>query len=314
MMTEKGARAMSSLFQADYGIPDRLTVLFLGDSITDNGTYIAYMDAYFRQHLPEKELQFINLGVSSETASGLSEPGHPFPRPCVHDRIGNALRETKPDWVLIGYGMNDGIYHPFSEDRFAAYRKGVLDAIGRVKHAGAKAIVMTPPPFDADSFSPNGALRSAGATTYDYANPYAGYDEVLQHYSRWILSLGDIADGAVDIHAPLTLYTEQRKKADPAYRSGDGIHPNPSGHRTIAQLLLRNLFDLASERMPEYAEQPQPSSYFTLVWERHRLLSAAWKEHVGHTNPNKAAALPLAEALSQAREIELRIRKRLSEQ
>jgi lysophospholipase L1-like esterase len=314
MMTEKGARAMSSLFQADYGIPDRLTVLFLGDSITDNGTYIAYMDAYFRQHLPEKELQFINLGVSSETASGLSEPGHPFPRPCVHDRLGNALRETKPDWVLIGYGMNDGIYHPFSEDRFAAYRKGVLDAIGQVKHVGAKAIVMTPPPFDADSFGPNGALRSAGATSYDYANPYADYDDVLRHYSRWILSLGDIADGVVDIRTPLARYTEHRKKEEPGYKSGDGIHPNASGHWILARQLLQSLFGATPERTPEYVERPRAAGFFTLVLERHRLLSAAWKEHVGHTSPNKAAALPLAEALAQAREIELRIRQRLSEQ
>ncbi|MGO4271421.1 SGNH/GDSL hydrolase family protein, partial [Paenibacillus sp. TAF58] len=83
-------------------------IVFLGDSITDEGTYITYLDSYFEQHMPEIPITFINLGISSETASGLTEADHPFPRPCIHDRLARALQESKPDWVVVGYGMNDG--------------------------------------------------------------------------------------------------------------------------------------------------------------------------------------------------------------
>ena len=58
-------------------------ILFLGDSITQAGTYIAYIDTYLYTHFPDEKFDIINLGLGSETASGDSEPDHPFPRPCI---------------------------------------------------------------------------------------------------------------------------------------------------------------------------------------------------------------------------------------
>lgn len=66
--------------------------------------------------LPTAQLRLLNLGLSSETASGLSEPTHPFPRPDVKTRIDRISEKTKPDVEFICYGMNDGIYHPQSEE------------------------------------------------------------------------------------------------------------------------------------------------------------------------------------------------------
>ena len=79
------------------GKESRLTggkrIVFLGDSITDEGTFITYLDTYFEQHTPEIPFTFVNLGISSETASGLTEADHPFPRPCVHDRLAGLTRK-----------------------------------------------------------------------------------------------------------------------------------------------------------------------------------------------------------------------------
>ncbi|WP_042166035.1 hypothetical protein [Paenibacillus gorillae] len=50
---------------------------------------------------------------------------------------------------------------------------------------------------------------------------------------------------------------------------------------------------------------------YPLVYERHRLLSAAWKEHVGHTNENKAEALPLDVAIQQSELLERQIQELL---
>src|SRR4051794_27319162 len=100
-------------------------VVFVGDSITYAGQYIEFLEAYLRLKVPALACEFLNLGLPSETSSGLSEPGHAggtFPRPDVHERLDRILEQTKPDLVVACYGMNDGIYHPFSEDRFRKYQ------------------------------------------------------------------------------------------------------------------------------------------------------------------------------------------------
>ncbi|MFC3799188.1 SGNH/GDSL hydrolase family protein [Cohnella sp. GCM10012308] len=305
---------MEPFYGKDKPLPEELRIAFLGDSITDDGTYIAYLDAYFRRHAPASRIELINLGVSSETASGLSEPFHPFPRPCVHDRLARALAETRPDWVVVCYGMNDGIYHPLSEARFGAYRAGLLRLLGQIRQAGAKAIAMTPPPFDPASL-PDGAKRllpqGLPESAYSYETPFADYESVLKRYADWVLSLGDeAADAVVSIHDELLAHIAAERAADPAYLSGDGIHPFAPGHAVMAQSLLRTLFGVSPEHARALAAELDGSAYAELIMQRHRLMSAAWKEHVGHTNPNKAeGALPLAEARAAAQALEARIRE-----
>ncbi|MEI2725571.1 MAG: hypothetical protein V9H26_19255 [Verrucomicrobiota bacterium] len=51
-------------------------------------------------------------------------PAGQFPRPDLHERLGRVLEKTKPDQVVACYGMNDGIYLPFSEERFAEVSSG----------------------------------------------------------------------------------------------------------------------------------------------------------------------------------------------
>ncbi|CAG7635089.1 SGNH/GDSL hydrolase family protein [Paenibacillus allorhizosphaerae] len=285
-------------------LPDSLRISFLGDSITDNGLYIAYLDAYFRYHHPATGITFINLGVSSETASGLSEPEHPFPRPCVHDRLARALEESRPDRVVLCYGMNDGIYHPFANERFQAYKDGMSRAIQAVKQAGAKAIVLTPPPFDAKS-KPQG---SEPVSSYSWKTPYAKYNEVLGRYADWIMTLTSETEAVVNIYEPLwTEICAAEQHGEPGL-TGDGIHPNARGHWIIAKTLLNSLFDADPEAMPDYMEDADPPAWFSLTLQRHRLLSSAWKEHVGHTNPNKSQALPLEAALVRGGQLAEEIR------
>jgi lysophospholipase L1-like esterase/pimeloyl-ACP methyl ester carboxylesterase len=302
---------MATLIGKDSLVPDEKRIVFVGDSITDQGLYIAYMDAYFRLHWPDKQITLINLGVSSETASGLSEPAHPFQRPCIHDRLNDVLQESRPDWVVIGYGMNDGIYYPFSEDRFEAYKDGIHKVVNAVRAAGAMAIVMTPPPFDAESFN-GGRLQPDGMAAYSWNTPFRDYNETIRRYAEWLMSLGSEVDGTINSYAPLMMSIEKERRRNPAYSSGDGIHPDSKGHWVIAKTLLSRLFNITLEREPDYVLHPEHSPFFILVSERHRLLSSAWKEHVGHTNPNKADALPLQEALAKSVEIDKQIKSLLT--
>src|SRR5262249_5716176 len=72
-------------------------IVFLGASNPSAGHFVAYVDGYLRTRFPDQKFELINLGLPSETVSGLSEPDHPYPRPSVHERLDRALAKTKPD-------------------------------------------------------------------------------------------------------------------------------------------------------------------------------------------------------------------------
>src|SRR5947209_219100 len=115
-------------------------VVFLGDSITYSGQYVEFLEAYLRVRDPAPHREFLDLGLPSETVSGLSEPGHAegqFPRPDLHERLDRVLAKTRPDLVVACYGMNDGIYHPFGEERFQRFQEGIRFLRGRAVASGA---------------------------------------------------------------------------------------------------------------------------------------------------------------------------------
>ncbi|RKN80503.1 GDSL-type esterase/lipase family protein [Paenibacillus ginsengarvi] len=306
---------MGTLLERNSSIPDGRRIVFLGDSITDNGLFIAYMESYFMKHMPETRIQLMNLGVSSETASGLSEPDHPYPRPCVFGRLARALRESRPDWVVFGYGMNDGIYHPFSEERFEAYKEGILSLIRAVRETGAKAIAMTPPPFEYESVRRSGenANGASSASAYSWYNPYPDYNNVLRTYKEWLTSLRE-ADAVVNIFDPLERESERRRGQGAPGLTGDGIHPGAEGHWLIARTLLAQLFNVHLQRVPAFAAESGSPTWAKALRERNILLHEAWKEHVGHANPNKAKALPLEEAIRKGDELAEAIRTTIMEQ
>src|SRR5258708_36117355 len=98
-------------------------VLFLGDSITQDGRYVSFIEYYL--HAAGKSCDLVSIGLSSETVSGLTEASSPYPRPCILERLDRALKAVKPTVGLACYGMNDGIYHPPSPHRLAPRTAGL---------------------------------------------------------------------------------------------------------------------------------------------------------------------------------------------
>ncbi len=148
------------------------------------------------------------------------------------------LARTKPDLVVLCYGMNDGIYYPFSEERFKKYQEEMRDVIDRVTKAGAKVVVVTPPPFD--PLPVKDKLAPKTADKFSWVKPYEGYDDVLQRYSDWLLTLRDKGVVVADAHDAVNRHLAEVRKSDPKYTlSGDGVHVNPTGHGLIAQAILQ---------------------------------------------------------------------------
>ncbi|MFO0864581.1 MAG: SGNH/GDSL hydrolase family protein [Gemmataceae bacterium] len=215
-------------------------VLFLGDSNTYAGQFVAYVDAYLAGRFPDQKYELINIGLPSETVTGLTEDGHPFPRPDVHERAERALEKIKPNYVVVCYGMNDGIYHPFSEDRFAKYKECTLNLVAKIRKAGAQPILMTPCPFDPVPLK--GRTLPKGSPKFDFGKPYEGYDDVLSKYSAWLVSLRTKNLPVADPHTAILSFLAEVRKSDPKYViSHDGIHPNSTGHALVAFTLLKEL-------------------------------------------------------------------------
>ena len=85
----------------DYSPLSAKRILFLGDSITHAGGYISLIEAQLIANGVASRPEMINLGLPSETCSGLSEPDHPFPRPDVHERLDRALAKANAAIRLI---------------------------------------------------------------------------------------------------------------------------------------------------------------------------------------------------------------------
>ncbi len=117
-------------------------VMGLGDSITQDGKYVSFVEYYLNQKFPGEHFDFISIGLGSETVSGLSEKTHPFPRPCVFERLERALEAVKPATVVACYGMNDGIYHPESKERVEAFQNGIHRLSAAVQSAGSMVRIL----------------------------------------------------------------------------------------------------------------------------------------------------------------------------
>lgn len=300
------AWACSEVQAARISLSDYKRILFIGDSITHAGHYVSYIETWLRQNdrrLPE----LIQIGLPSETCTGLSEPAHPWPRPNVHERLKRALRKTDPDLVFACYGMNDGIYHPFSEERFATYQAGLEKLIAEVDRQGAKLILLTSPPFDPIKLKGTPKIRPLGAESYAWFAIYEGYDDVVKTYSRYgLLKERDKRVLAtVDFHAAVTKALAKQRKTIPDFSfHPDGVHLNADGHKVMATAIMRKL--QMTESLEDLDEQ-----LFKLVHERQTLLHYSWLTHVGHKRPSTKAGIPLPEAQKQAKVLEEKIQGHL---
>lgn len=269
-------------------------LVFLGDSITAAGQYVAFFDAWLvSRRLPQKPV-VIDAGLPSETVSGLSEEGHAggkFPRPDLAERLERVLAATKPDLVVACYGINCGIYQPFDEMRFQRYQQGLRQLKAQVEKAGAKFIMMTPPYYD-DHRAPK---------------PFS-YNAVLDKYSEWLLRQKQEGWHVIDLHGPMTRDVEQRRKTDSQFTyQRDGVHPNDDGHWFIAQQLIRAFGDERSAAAVSPKEMLAihhvPETLLPLARQRVNVLRDAYVSAAGHKRPGVAQGLPVPEAEKRAQEL-----------
>jgi pimeloyl-ACP methyl ester carboxylesterase/lysophospholipase L1-like esterase len=260
-------------------------VAFLGDSITYDGRWPALVESALRATPQFADADIVDLGLPSETVSGLSEAGHAggqFPRPCLHERLERVLAAFEPTLVLACYGMNDGIYLPADQTRLKAFQDGILKLKFAVEKHGAHIIFITPPLFRPvkPSDDPN------------------RYDAVLDGYADWLVSQRTSGCQVVDIRPSVKQVVAQAQAANPAFvYSSDSVHPGDDGHRFIAEAVCQALWPLLNlPGSPHFAEAPA----FTILKERQTLLKDAWLSKTRHLRPGMPIGLPLQQAREKA--------------
>ncbi|HUU11952.1 MAG TPA: SGNH/GDSL hydrolase family protein [Phycisphaerae bacterium] len=211
------------------------TIVFFGDSITQGGAYVEYVDAFLATRMPGQEFHIVNSGISSETISGTSETDHHPRRPWAHERFDRDVAAHKPQILVACFGMNDGNYHPFERLRFEKYQAGVRLLMERCHKIECRLILLTPPPFDP-------YRRGAGdpnATEYGYKFAAVDYDTTLEAYSQWLLGLRREGYLVADVHTATNEHLRARRRTKVSFfLAGDAVHPNATGHWLMAQTLL----------------------------------------------------------------------------
>lgn len=194
-----------------------MKLLFQGDSITDAGRdrtdphnlghgYPFYAAEELKRRWPEKEFEFVNLGVGGDQTKDLVA------------RLQSDFIDQQPDIVSILIGVNDTWHHAAAKDWipgdvFEARYRTVLEAIKQRTNA---RIMMIEPfivpvneercSFYVDLFPKIQIIR---ALAREFADAYLPLDGLL---------------AALAVTHPLSDF------------SNDGVHPNASGSQIIGQL------------------------------------------------------------------------------
>ncbi|MEJ7770050.1 MAG: SGNH/GDSL hydrolase family protein [Chitinophagaceae bacterium] len=277
-------------------------ILFLGNSITWQGNYINDIETYLISRNPGKNYEIINAGLPSETLSGLSESGHAggsFPRPDLAERLERVLDKIKPDLVFACYGMNDGIYLPFDNNRFQQFKEGIQRLRNYVIKSGATLIHLTPPDYD------------------ELKGKSAGYAAVLDRYTDWLLNQRQTLKWEViDVHYPMKRYLQARRKKEVNSTSEvfalapDGIHPNETGHWIMAREVLKYLGYKDVHHagiMESLAPAKHTTELLKMVTTRQVMMRDAWLTATRHIRPGLPTGLALEEAQAKYKQMSAEI-------
>ncbi|MBN2369069.1 MAG: SGNH/GDSL hydrolase family protein [Vicinamibacteria bacterium] len=195
-------------------IADIETVVFYGDSITEQNLYSAYIETFLLSRFPQKKIACFNFGWSGDTARGGQE------------RFARDVAPVKPSLVFVNFGMNDGGYQSYDEAVQRRYIEAQRALAATIETAGARQVFLTASPVD------------------EYVRGDQGvYNDTLAHLGRGVVALaGELDKPAIDIFQPMRDIMRLAHERDSDFTLiPDSIHPDPAGHLVMAYLALRGI-------------------------------------------------------------------------
>ena len=204
-------------------------VVFLGDSITANGRFIANIFDYYKENLPERQVKLYNYGVPGDSAAG-----------CLRmERHRLLLDLFKPTEIVLMFGMNDigrSYYADEVRDTVAAQ---VSARKCKLRHTDS---MLTIARFFAEKGLP---VTLCSVTPHDEITPLESPMLVGCHgalrdiYARDLLALAPYIKDTVDFGGPMNdLLSGLRETGGNSFIGPDRVHPTDMGHDVMARIFL----------------------------------------------------------------------------
>ena len=221
-------------------------VVFFGDSITANGTWMRRILEYYRKNT-DIRFELYNAGVSGDNATNASV------------RIYEDVLYHEPTDVVMMFGMNDvcrGYYAEGASTEVATERRACLEAcIRKIKELayafqrrGIRVILASPTPYD----------ELAEIPQYNYIGVEAALYEIGDRLNVFAKKNGIPFVAFNSLMLPIL---KKEYKSGKSFIGPDRVHPTPAGHELMAALFLREQgFEVeipeTVEKMTELSRRP----------------------------------------------------------
>jgi len=210
--------------QSGFYLKDGDTVVFYGDSITDQRLYTVFTETFVLTRFPRLHVRFVHSGWGGDKVTGGGGG-------TIDVRLKRDVIPFQPSVMTVMLGMNDARYNPFDQDTYQTFVSGYDNIVKTVRKAlpNIRITAIQPSPYDDVTRSP----RFEG-----------GYNAVLVRYGEYLrelaqrekLTLADLNTGVV-----AALRTADQKDHELAQQIiPDRIHPAPGGHMLMAEALLKS--------------------------------------------------------------------------
>lgn len=208
---------------ADFALKEGDTVVFYGDSITDQRLYTTFAETYAITRFPKLQVRFVHSGWGGDRVTGGG--GGP-----IDVRLKRDVLAYQPTVMTIMLGMNDGRYRAFDKEIFETYANGFEAMVRNLKGA-----------------SPNLRITAIIPSPYDDVTRQpmfpGGYNEVLVRYGDYLKELAARYKlGTADLNTAVVAALRRANAADAATAAKilpDRVHPGPAGHLLMAAELLK---------------------------------------------------------------------------
>jgi len=201
------------------------TVVFYGDSITDQRLYTMLTEFYVVTRYPNLNVNFVHSGWGGDRVTG-GGGGN------IDTRLARDVVAYHPTVMTIMLGMNDGNYANHKEADDTVYENGYRHIIDSMEKSipNLRITVIGPSPYD-DVTRPISMLQPNG------------YNAVMVRYSDFLKKYAEQAKlGYADLNTGVVAMLEKANAADPAVAQKiipDRVHPGLAGHLIMAEQLLK---------------------------------------------------------------------------
>jgi len=217
--------AWPALAQSGFYLKDNDTVVFYGDSITDQRLYTVAAETFVLTRFPNLHVKFVHSGWGGDKVSG-GGGGN------IETRLKRDVFPYHPTVVTIMLGMNDGRYRALDDEIFTTYKTGYEKIVAMLKEdsPGVRLTLIEPSPYDDVTRAP----------AFD-----GGYNSVLVQYGAYLRGLAKQTNGAMasDMNAGVTEMLRHAFATDPVNAKRiipDRVHPGWAGHLIMAAELLKS--------------------------------------------------------------------------